>query len=95
MTVTSKVARSPRGTLRTCYNGLKNRVFLKIPVIPVPGTHHLKDARLLQPVPWKMRLGLIVEMPIEILNGGEILVNKSKSESENSNSSVSRGTNSN
>ena len=30
---------------------------------------------LLQPVPWKMRLGMIVEMQIEILNGGEILVN--------------------
>ena len=28
-----------------------------------------------QPVPWKMRLGMIVEMQIEILNGGEILVN--------------------
>ena len=30
---------------------------------------------VLQPVPWKMRLGMIVEMQIEILNGGEILVN--------------------
>jgi len=28
-----------------------------------------------QPVPWKMRLGMIVEMQIEILNGGEILGN--------------------
>jgi len=46
-----------------------------------------------QPVPWKMRLGMIVEMQIEILNGREILVNESKS--KNSNSSVSRGTNSN
>jgi len=36
---------------------------------------------------------MIVEMQIEILNGGEILVNYSKS--KNSNSSVSRGTNSN
>ena len=30
---------------------------------------------LLQSVPWKMRLEIIVEMQIEILNGGEILVN--------------------
>jgi len=30
---------------------------------------------ILQPVPWKVRLEMIVEMQIEILNGGEILVN--------------------
>jgi len=30
---------------------------------------------MVQPVPWKMRLEMIVEMQIEILNGGEILVN--------------------
>jgi len=29
----------------------------------------------LQPVLWKMRLGMIVEMQIQILNDGEILVN--------------------
>ena len=29
---------------------------------------------VVQPVPWKMRLGMIIEMQIEILNGGEILV---------------------
>ena len=38
---------------------------------------NLQHCKLLaiQPVPWKMRLGMIVEMQIEILNGGEILVN--------------------
>ena len=30
---------------------------------------------ILQPVPWKMRLEKLKEMQIEILNGGEILVN--------------------
>jgi len=30
--------------------------------------------RFLQPVLWKMRLGMILEMHIEILNGVEILV---------------------
>jgi len=29
----------------------------------------------LQPVRWKMRLEMVKEMQIEILNGGEILVN--------------------
>jgi len=29
----------------------------------------------LQPVPWKMRLRMLVGILIEILNGGEILVN--------------------
>jgi len=29
---------------------------------------------VIQPVLWKMRLAMIVEMQIEILNGGEILV---------------------
>jgi len=33
------------------------------------------NSRFVQPVPWKMRLGMIVEMQIKILNGGEILVN--------------------
>jgi len=28
-----------------------------------------------QPVPWKMRLEMVKEMQIEILNGGDILVN--------------------
>ena len=28
-----------------------------------------------QPVPWKMRLGMVVEMQIEILDDEEILVN--------------------
>jgi len=31
--------------------------------------------RGVQPVPWKMRLKMLVGMQIEILNGGEILVN--------------------
>ena len=48
---------------------------------------------LLQPVPWKMRLWMLVGILIEILNGGEILVNYPKS--RNSISTVSRGTNSN
>jgi len=47
----------------------------------------------LQPFPEKMRLGIVNEMQIEILNGGEILVHYSKS--RHSNSSVSRGTSSN
>jgi len=46
---------------------------------------------LVQPVPWKMRLEMLVGMQIEILNGSEILVNWSKL--RNSNFSVSRGTN--
>ena len=46
-----------------------------------------------QPVPWKIRFEMFVGMQIEILNGGEILVNSSKS--RNSNFSVSRGTHSN
>jgi len=47
----------------------------------------------LQPVPEKMKLEMLVGMHIEILSGGEILVNWS--ESTNSNFSVSRGINSN
>ena len=34
---------------------------------------------ILQPVPWKMRLEMVKEMLIEILNDGETLVNLSKS----------------
>jgi len=30
---------------------------------------------MVQPVPWKMRLEMVKEIQIEILNGGEILVN--------------------
>jgi len=45
------------------------------------------------PVPWKMRLEMVKKMQIEILNGGEILVNQSKS--RKSNFSVSYGTKSN
>ena len=30
---------------------------------------------VLQPVPWKMRLEMVKEMQMEILNGKEILVN--------------------
>jgi len=30
---------------------------------------------VIEPVPWKMRLEMVKEMQIEILNGGEILVN--------------------
>jgi len=33
-------------------------------------------ARMRQPVPWKMRLYMLNSMVIEILNGGEILVNR-------------------
>jgi len=35
------------------------------------GTHDT----YVQPVPWKMRLEMVKEMQIEILNGGKILVN--------------------
>jgi len=49
--------------------------------------------RQVQPVPWKMRLEMLKEIQIEILNGGEILVNQSKS--RKSNFSVSHGTRSN
>jgi len=48
------------------------------------------DVDWVQPVPWKMRLEMAKEMQIEILNGGEILVNKSKS--RKSTFSVSHGT---
>jgi len=30
---------------------------------------------LVQPVPWNMRLEMVKQMQIEILNGGQILVN--------------------
>jgi len=46
-----------------------------------------------QSVPWKMRLEMVKQMQIEILNGKEILVNYSKS--RKSNLSVSDGTKSN
>jgi len=46
-----------------------------------------------QPVPWKMRLEMLKDLQIEILSGGEILVNQSKS--RKSNFSVSHRTESN
>jgi len=46
---------------------------------------------MLQPTPVNMRLEMVNEVQIEILNGWQILVNYSKS--RNSNSSVSRSTN--
>ena len=53
--------------------------------------HEINNVEI-QPVPWKMRL----EMVLEILNGGKILVNLSKSrKSRKSNLSVSHGTKSN
>jgi len=42
-------------------------------MLPKEPGNALSDA--LQPVSCKMRLGMIVEMQIDILNGGEILVN--------------------
>ena len=49
--------------------------------------------RKIQPVPSKMKFEMVKEMQIEILNGGEILVNYSKS--KRSIFSVSHGTKSN
>jgi len=41
--------------------------------------HHFKTTFHIlnqpQPVPWKMKLEMVKEMKIKILNGGEILVN--------------------
>jgi len=37
--------------------------------------HMYHECTNIQPVPWKMRLRMVKEMQIEILNGGEILVN--------------------
>ena len=54
---------------------------------------HAHKHMYVQPVPWKMRLEMVKEMQIEILNGGEILVNYSKS--KRSIFSVSHGTKSN
>jgi len=45
-------------------------------------TSLLSTVYCVQPVPWKMRLGMIVEMQIEILNGGEILVTCKKLNSQ-------------
>jgi len=49
--------------------------------------------KLVQPVQCKMRLEMLDQMVIEILNGGEILVNMS--ESRKSDFLVSHGTKSN
>jgi len=38
-------------------------------------TRLLSHIQVVQPVPEKMRLEIVIEMQIEILNGGEILVN--------------------
>jgi len=37
--------------------------------------YHCHTLEVIQPVPWKMRLEMLNQMVIEILNGGDILVN--------------------